>query len=353
MALHILIDTGSSHNFIGSDLVKKLGCEVKSINTEVVAAANGSSCGVVLGVQWLLTLGDVKMNFRSLTMEFWYRGRKHLLRGSGSHVLTSSVSKHSGNQSQLCMIQVVPQGSDEMKGHLLENEKQAEENPAILEVLSEFSALFDDPIGLPPSRVELSMILQRRINSKWNSTAQQAFVQLKEALTQAPILALSDASKTFIVETDASGYGIGVALMQEGRLIAFISKPLYHRHVALTDQKALKFLIEQKLHSNSQLLWLTKLMRFDYSIEYKRGIENKVTEAFSRELHQLITELEVDPTSHKQFTWLQGQLRRKMKLVIGNVQSLRTDIVTLWHAGPHGGHSEVEATLNRLLTLFY
>lgn len=85
-------------------------------------------------------------------MEFWYRGRKHLLRGSGSHVLTSSVSKHSGNQSQLCMIQVVPQGSDEMKGHLLENEKQAEENPAILEVLSEFSALFDDPIGLPPSR---------------------------------------------------------------------------------------------------------------------------------------------------------------------------------------------------------
>lgn len=78
------------------------------------------------------------------------------------------------------------------------------------------------------------MILQRRINSKWNSTAQQAFVQLKEALTQAPILALSDASKTFIVETDASGYGIGVALMQEGRLIAFISKPLYHRHVALS-----------------------------------------------------------------------------------------------------------------------
>jgi len=201
---------------------------------------------------------------------------------------------------------------------------------------------------------------------------------LKEALTQAPVLALPDASKTFIVETDASGYGIGAVLMQEGHPIAFISKALSPRHAALsvydrellaivqavtkwsqyllgqrfvirTDQKALKLLMEQKLHTNSQLLWLTKLMPFDYSIEYKRGIENKVVDALSRvtgaeflaliisptntdlfqaivaswhsdqELHQLITELQADPTSHSQFTWLQGQLRRKGKLVIGNV----------------------------------
>lgn len=70
-------------------------------------------------------------------------------------------------------------------------------------------------------------------------------------------------------------------------------------------------------------------------------------------MRQLITELQADPTSHKQYTWLQGQLTRKGKLVIGNVQSLRTDIITLWHAGPLGGHSGVEATLKRLLTLFY
>ncbi|KAH0699969.1 hypothetical protein KY290_014779 [Solanum tuberosum] len=107
--LNILIDIGSSHNFIEPELVGQLGCEIMSTSPQLVAAANGNMrvdkmtivtwllqgakftadflllplgcCGVVLGVQWLLTLGDIKMNFRNLTMEFWYKGRKHLLRG--------------------------------------------------------------------------------------------------------------------------------------------------------------------------------------------------------------------------------------------------------------------------------
>lgn len=254
--------------------------------------------------------------------------------------------------------------------------------------------------------------LTKKDKFKWHHTAQEAFLQLKEALTQSLVLALPDANKTFIVETDASGYGIGTVLMQEGHPIAFISKALSPRHAAMsvydkellaivqavtkwsqyllgrrfiirTDQRALKYLMEQKLHTNSQLLWLTKLMPFDYSIEYKKGVENKVVDALSRvtgaellalvisptntdlfqaivdswhsdpELTQLIAYLQVNPDSHRQFTWLQGQLRRKGKLVIGKVKSLRNDIISLWHDGPLGGHSGVEATLKRLLTLFY
>lgn len=43
---------------------------------------------------------------------------------------------------------------------------------------------------------------------KWTGTAQEAFVDLKRALCQAPVLAVPDFSKTFIVETDASNGGI-------------------------------------------------------------------------------------------------------------------------------------------------
>ncbi|KAF3654896.1 hypothetical protein FXO38_14919 [Capsicum annuum] len=43
---------------------------------------------------------------------------------------------------------------------------------------------------------------------KWNDTAHKSFMQLKEALTQSPVLAFPDTRKTFIVETDANGYEV-------------------------------------------------------------------------------------------------------------------------------------------------
>lgn len=53
----------------------------------------------------------------------------------------------------------------------------------------------------------------REGNFTWTLEGEIAFQQLKQALKQAPILSMSDFTKLFIVECDASSSGIGVVLL--------------------------------------------------------------------------------------------------------------------------------------------
>lgn len=61
-----------------------------------------------------------------------------------------------------------------------------------------------------------------------------AFQKLKEAMTTAPVLTLPEFSKPFILETDVSGKGLGVLLMQNQTPIAFLRKALSLRNQALS-----------------------------------------------------------------------------------------------------------------------
>jgi hypothetical protein len=60
----------------------------------------------------------------------------------------------------------------------------------------------------------------------WTPTASQDFQTLKMAMCTTPILALPNFKKTFLLECDASGKGIGIVPMQEGWPLAFTSKTL-------------------------------------------------------------------------------------------------------------------------------
>ncbi|XP_012477602.1 uncharacterized protein LOC105793223 [Gossypium raimondii] len=57
-----------------------------------------------------------------------------------------------------------------------------------------------------------------------NISQENSFNKIKGCLTNAPLLSLPDFNKTFEIECDASGIGIGAALMQDGRPIAYFSE---------------------------------------------------------------------------------------------------------------------------------
>lgn len=126
---------------------------------------------------------------------------------------------------------------------------------------------------------------------------------------------------------------------------------------------------------------ISKLVAFDFSIEYKKGSENKAADALSKKpdaellaislltpndtlyqhikdtwtqdatLQELIVKLQVQP--FKYFTWCNDQLKWKVRLVVGHDTQLRNTIITLWHSTPQGGHSGMDATIRRIQSLFY
>ncbi|GJR97046.1 retrotransposable element Tf2 [Tanacetum coccineum] len=117
--IHILIDSGSTHNFLDVFMAKKLGCKIQQIDPLQVSVADGNKisttsmckkfswmlngktfctdamllplggCEMVLEVQWLATLGDIMWNFTSLKMQFQYEGRTVALRGTTKSPLYS------------------------------------------------------------------------------------------------------------------------------------------------------------------------------------------------------------------------------------------------------------------------
>jgi len=142
--LTMLIDGGSTHNFIDQSVVTKLGLQVvrgktfKMIvgNKEVIECTRrclGLSLSIqgitvradffvlpvaayqaVLGVQWLETLGPIKTDYKKLSMSFTQAGRTHMI---------SDVKP-------------------------IEDTKLP---PDLSQILSEFALVFEEPTELPPT----------------------------------------------------------------------------------------------------------------------------------------------------------------------------------------------------------
>ena len=80
----------------------------------------------------------------------------------------------------------------------------------------------------------LTNLLKKGVPFVWTSETEEAFQALKQALVSAPVLALPDFNKKFMIETDACSRGIGAVFLQDEHPIAFMSKSLGTRHRGLS-----------------------------------------------------------------------------------------------------------------------
>ncbi|CAJ2651205.1 unnamed protein product [Trifolium pratense] len=254
--------------------------------------------------------------------------------------------------------------------------------------------------------------LTKKDSFKWNEKAREAFEVLKQKLTTAPVLAFPDFSKSFVIECDASGTGLGAILMQDKKPVAYFSKALGVRNLAKsayekelmavvlaiqhwrpyllgrkfvvsTDQKSLKQLMQQKIVTAEQQNWAAKLMGYDFDIIYKQGKLNKGADALSRihdgaefavlnsvvkwaqeeqikeeilkdeKLQKIITELQQDPMSWPGYSYKQGVLFYEDRLVISKTSTLIPTLLEEFHATPQGGHSGFYKTYRRMAANVY
>jgi hypothetical protein len=75
--------------------------------------------------------------------------------------------------------------------------------------------------------------LTKKDGFHWTEEAAAAFQALKHTVTSAPVLALPDFDKPFVVECDASTHGFGAVLIQDKHPLAFFSRPVAPQHHAL------------------------------------------------------------------------------------------------------------------------
>lgn len=239
--------------------------------------------------------------------------------------------------------------------------------------------------------------------------AEEAFKNLKTTLTTTPTLAMPDFSIPFVIQTDASGEGIGAVLSQNDRPIAFMSRTLGvskqswstyaremlaiviairvwrpyiigRRFIIQTDQRSLRYLLEQRILTPEQQKWMAKLVGYDYEITFKPGKSNGAADALSRvhgsptldaifilqsSIWNNLREMtKTDPyllrvgklaetNPGRPYEWKNGLICYHNRVIIPPSSPLMGQLLREHHDTPMGGHSGVLRTYRCLARQYY
>ncbi|XP_026459106.1 uncharacterized protein LOC113359736 [Papaver somniferum] len=214
----------------------------------------------------------------------------------------------------------------------------------------------------------------------WTDNATTSFKVLQKAITTTPVLILTDFSKEFSLECDASGNGLGAVLMQSSRPIAYYIKPLTGKNLNLSIYDKEMLAIVSAVQKWRPTEMVTKLLGYDYEIIFRKGKENLAADALSRsigshfslttpifyEVTEIIQECHLDaelsiliqklidsPSCKLNFSYIDGVLRYKGRIVVVPTSLWCTKLLEEFHSNPIGGHSGFLRTYKRLEHNFY
>ncbi|KAL0544333.1 hypothetical protein IC582_019446 [Cucumis melo] len=159
----------------------------------------------------------------------------------------------------------------------------------------------------------LTQLTRKGVPFVWSKACEDSFQTLKQKLVTAPVLTVPDGSGSFVIYSDASKKGLGCVLMQQGKVVAYVSRQLksheqnYPTHdlelaavvfalkicrhylygekiQIFTDHKSLKYFFTQKELNMRQRRWLELVKDYDCEILYHPGKANVVADALSRKV---------------------------------------------------------------------
>lgn len=180
----VLIDCGSTHNFISEKLVKELQLKTKETSNYGVILGSGTAVkgkgiceavelmfgdwkvvdeflllelggvDVTLGMQWLYSLGTIEVDWKNLLLTFTHKGKKVRIQGDPSltkaSVSLKKMMKTLGEEDQGFLVECRALERSEVweEENLWEEELTVEESMAV--ILKSFEDVFEWPETLPP-----------------------------------------------------------------------------------------------------------------------------------------------------------------------------------------------------------
>ena len=204
---------------------------------------------------------------------------------------------------------------DQLKVHAVENFPQPQNIRSFLGLTGYYRRFIKDYARIA---TPLSDLTKKSLPDKiqWNDDCERAFVTLKRALCQSPVLINPNFDKPFVLQTDASDRGIGAVLSQQDDdgndlPVAYFSRKLLPREVRYstvekeclaiklgietfkvyllgrqftiqTDHRALMWLNKLKEKNARLTRWSLALQPYTFEIVHRAGTANGNADGLSR-----------------------------------------------------------------------